>query len=239
MEDRIAALKAKYAKIPPIITKKGGIKLEDNKPITFFVLFPETGEYSKRGIWVRPLGVHFVKGKQIVCSKLEETSEPCYICERIDELRAQGKDVFPYLAPEKYAMNVLERGEGTSRVFLAPSAVGREIIEIFDAGLHEENTNIFDPMKSTVWTVTRFKQDGTTQHTTDFEVEPVPIITGDNIEERISRILRAGANLDLHFKRLTLQEQRAPGPIDDLEASRSVTSRCSIARRLLRQSFGR
>jgi hypothetical protein len=211
-DDKIAALKAKYAKIPPIIIKKGEIKLEDNKPITFFVLVPETGEYSKRGIWVRPLGVHFIKGRgttaQIVCSKLEEPSEPCYICERISELKAQGKDVFKYLAPEKYAMNVLEQGEETPRVFLVPTAVGKEIIETFERCLNEEDINIFDPMKSTLWTVTRFKQEGITQHKTDFEVEPQPIITGDNVEERISRILRAAANLDLYYKRFTLQEQK-------------------------------
>jgi hypothetical protein len=209
-DDNIAALKAKYAGLSKnLFPQKGLLKIEEGKPLKFFVL---CGDYSTKGFWVHPVGVHYIKGKQIVCS--EEGKEPtttCYICERIREMRAGGlseNQIFPYLGPEKYAMNVLERGEETPRILLAPTAVGREIIETFEAVLNEEGINIFDPMKSTLWMVTRSKEAGRTQHKTDFEVEPQPIITGDNVEERIARILRAAANLNDRFRLPTLREQQ-------------------------------
>jgi hypothetical protein len=211
-DDKIAALKAKFSKVPDLFPQKGLIKIEEGQPLTFFVL---CGDYSSKGVWVHPVGVHYVKGKQIVCSEVysEEEKEPlpCFICERIREMRAGGipeNQVFPYLGPRKYAMNVLVVGEETSRVFLAPTQVGEEIYRTFETALIEKNSNIFDPMASTAWTVTRLKVGGKTQYSVVADPEPQLIVTGDGAKERIERILRSAANLDDRFRLPTLQEQK-------------------------------
>jgi hypothetical protein len=97
-------------------------------------------------------------------------------------------------------MNVLVRGEETSKVYLAPASVGEKIFNIWEAVLNEENINIFDPMASYAFTVTRSKQGAETRYEVDFDVNPTPIITGENLEERIARILKLAANLDERFK---------------------------------------
>jgi hypothetical protein len=112
---------------------------------------------------------------------------------------ASESQIFPYLGPLKYAMNVMVIGEETSRIYLAPTRVGEDIINGFDS---------FDPLKSTAYTVTRSKVAGKTQHTVVADAEPVPILTGDNSAERIARILRAAANLNDRFRLPTLQEQK-------------------------------
>jgi hypothetical protein len=66
-DDKITALKAKYAKIPNLFPQKGLLKIEEGKPVTFFVL---VGDYSTKGVWVHPVGVHYIKGnKSFVPSK--------------------------------------------------------------------------------------------------------------------------------------------------------------------------
>jgi hypothetical protein len=97
-------------------------------------------------------------------------------------------------------MNVLIKGEETPRVFLAPRTVGQEIIRIWEGVLNEDVINIFDPMASTAFTISRSKQGGETRYEVDFDVNPTPIITGENVEERIARILKSAANLDERFK---------------------------------------
>lgn len=57
-----------------------------------------------------------------------------------------------------------------------------------------------DPMASTAFTVTWSKQEGKTKYAVDRNVNPTPIITGDNVEERIARILKSAENLDMRFK---------------------------------------
>jgi hypothetical protein len=79
-----------------------------------------------------------------------------------------------------------------------------------------ENVNIFDPMSSTALTVTRWKREGKTRYEIDFDVSPTPIVTGDNAEERIARILKSAANLDERFKLpnvlLTSTKERSLSP---------------------------
>jgi hypothetical protein len=103
-------------------------------------------------------------------------------------------------------MNVLVRGEQSPRVFLAPATVGETIIRTWEAGM-QENINLFDPLSSVVWTVTRTTEAGKTSYTVEFGVEPIPIIAGDNVEERIAKILKSGINLDERFRLLPRSEQ--------------------------------
>jgi hypothetical protein len=57
-------------------SKKGLVKIEEGKPLTFFVL---ADEYSSKGIWVHPVGVHFINEKQITCSEEEEVLSLLYL----------------------------------------------------------------------------------------------------------------------------------------------------------------
>jgi len=107
--------------------------------------------------------------------------------------------IFKIRGPLKYAVNGVVKAEETPCVFLATQKVGEEIIEAW-AGMLEENVNIFDPMSSTALTVTRWKREGKTRYEIGFDVNPTPIVTGDNAEERIARILKSAANLDVRFK---------------------------------------
>jgi hypothetical protein len=122
-------------------SKKGLVKIEEGKPLTFFVL---ADDYSSKGIWVHPVGVHFIKGTQIACSEEEKVPAPCFTCERIREMRVGGSEIFPYLGPLKYAMNVLIKGEETPRVFLAPTRVGEDIIQDFDDGIKNDIKRFID-----------------------------------------------------------------------------------------------
>jgi hypothetical protein len=114
--------------------------------------------------------------------------------DKITALKAKYAKI-PNLFPQKGLLKI----EETSRIYLAPTRVGEDIINGFDS---------FDPLKSTAYTVTRSKVAGKTQHTVVADAEPVPILTGDNSAERIARILRAAANLNDRFRLPTLQEQK-------------------------------
>jgi hypothetical protein len=202
----IERLKAKYATMGSLFPQSDYLAIEPDKPVIFFVL---CGEYSAKGVWVHPCGVHFINKRQIPCSEQEKEPAACFICEKIRELRAKGvaeKDLFRYCAPIKYAMNVLVRGEQSPRVFLAPATVGEPIIRTWESGI-KENINFFNPLLSVVFTVSRTAEAGKTSCTVDFGVEPIPIIAGDNIEERIAKILKGGANLDERFRLPTREEQ--------------------------------
>jgi hypothetical protein len=202
----VTRLKAKYATMAPLFRQSDYLTIEENKPVTFFVL---SEEYSSKGVWVHPVGVHFVNKKQIVCSEVAEAC-PCLICEKIREMEKQGvpePQIFRVRGPEKYAMNVVIKGESRSRVFLAPRTVAAEIVGAFESEI-AKNVNIFDPLAATPWTVTRLKKsDGQTQYTVSAGLESFPILTGDNAEEKIAKILRSGANLDERFRLPTRSEQ--------------------------------
>ena len=202
-------LKLKYAAMPPLFSQSDYLNIEENKPVTFFVLCEQ---YTSKGtVWFLPVGVHFVSKRQIVCAEVAE-ADPCFVCEKIREMEKQGvpeSEIFRVRGPRKYAMNVLVRGEQSPRVFLAPATVGTEIVATWEAALNEENVNIFDSMASTAWTVTRTKEGRNTHYNTDFAVELVPIITGDNVEARITTILKSAANLDSRFRLPTREEQEA------------------------------
>jgi hypothetical protein len=200
----ISALKARYAGLSAKLFPARGnlLVIEDNKPVTFYVLMNPDRDYSSKGVWVHPVGVHFVEKQQIVCSEVEEAG-PCSVCERIRDMESQGfqeAQIFRIRGPKKYAMNVIVKGEEISRIFLATATVGEEIFRTWKAVWDEEGINIFDPLASTAWTVTRLKQDGKTRYEVDFEIKPAPIIIGDNAEERIARILKSALNLDERFK---------------------------------------
>jgi hypothetical protein len=204
----VTRLKVKYAAMPPLFPQSDYLTIEENKPVTFFVL---CDEYSSKGVWVHPVGVHFVNKKQIVCSEVAKAG-PCFICEQIREMEKQRvpePQIFRVRAPEKYAMNVLIKGETRSRVFLAPRTVAEEIVGAFESNI-AKNINIFDPLAATPWTVTRLKQsDGQTQYTVEAAFESLRIVTGDNAEERIAKILRCGANLDDRFRLVSRSEQES------------------------------
>jgi hypothetical protein len=204
----IDALKAKLAGRPPIIRPSDYLTIEENRTITFFVLCEEYTE--KGGVWILPVGVHFVSGKQVPCSEVADAG-PCYICEQIREMERQRvpeHKIFPIRGPIKYAMNVLVRGEEVPQVFLAPTTVGARIFDEWER-IIKNDVNIFDPMASTAFTVMRSKRDGKTEYTVDAAIEPAPIVTGDNVEERIAKILKAGFNLDDRFRLPTREEAEA------------------------------
>jgi hypothetical protein len=51
----IAMLKARFAAMPKLFPDKNGmLTIEDNKPVTFYVLI---GEFSSKGMWYHPVGV--------------------------------------------------------------------------------------------------------------------------------------------------------------------------------------
>jgi hypothetical protein len=210
-EDRIETLKRKHAGLhEKLFPKKGLFRIEEGKPETFFVL---ADEYSSKGLWYHPVGVHYIKGKLIVSAEVAGGEVgSCFIFERIREMRAGGSpesEVFPYLAPEKYAMNILVQGEEVPRLWVVPTRVGLDIIHAWEDRMEEKpSVNIFDPFESTAYTVTLSKEAGRTQYTVVAAATPAPIVTGDNVEEKISRILRAGANLDYQFRVPALQDQR-------------------------------
>jgi hypothetical protein len=199
-------LKRKYAAMPPLLfSGTDYLNIEVGKPVTFFVL---CGEYSLKGVWVHPVGVHFVAKKQLPCSEIAKAGA-CYLCEKIGELRTKGvpeKDLFRFGAPIKYAMNVLVRGELRSRVYIAPATVGETIIRTWESGIIED-INLFDPLASVLWTVTRTTEAGKTTYRVDFGVELAPIVGGDDVESRIAKILESAANLDRRFRLPTREEQ--------------------------------
>lgn len=107
-------------------------------------------------------------------------------------------------------MNVLVRGEEVSRILLAPTQVGLDIIQAWEEQTFDAkpSVDIFDPLAATVWTVTRTKEAGKTHYLLAVDFKSSPIVTGDNAEGRIARILKSGANLDIRFRLPTLQEQK-------------------------------
>jgi hypothetical protein len=175
------------------------LTITDNNPVTFHVLL---GDWSAKYGRIHPCGVHFVDGKQIVCKEIAEAGT-CFVCERIRKMKREGvpeSQIFPICGPKKYGMNVLVRGEESPRVYLATALVGEEIARTWERRLDESKVDIFDPMASFVWTVTRSKQAGRAHYQVSLDNNPVPIVTGNNAKERIERILKSAANLDERFK---------------------------------------
>jgi hypothetical protein len=182
------------------------LKLEYGKPYSFFVLY---GNYSSEGpVWNYPVGIHFIKGivstARIVCTEVTKGT-PCYICEQLAEMRARAENTYRFEGPAKYAMNILVRGEEIPRVFVAPATVAAEIRRVLMEGV-EAGIDFLDPKASVAWSVIRSKQDGETRFTTTWADELEPIITGDDMEAHIERIIQSGVKLDQKFK--------LPGPGD-------------------------
>jgi hypothetical protein len=196
----LAALKARLAKASVMAGRSDSLlTITDYNPVTFHVLL---GDWSVKCEWVHPCGVHFVDKKQIVCREIAEAGT-CSVCERIRTMERQGvpeSQIFPIRGPKKYAMNVLVKGEQSPRVFLAVASVAEEIMRTWEAELDESSVNIFDPMASWSWTVLRSKQEGRAHYQVSLDKNAMPIVTGDNAEERIERILKSAANLDDRFR---------------------------------------
>lgn len=196
----ISELKRRFAKATVLEGRGTSIlKIEDDKPVTFFVL---AGNWSEKYGWLLPCGVHFVDGKQIVCREIAEAGT-CSVCERIRRMEREGvpeSQIFPIRGPKKYAMNVLVKGEQSPRVYLAVASVGEEIARTWEAALDESNVNIFEPMASFACTVTPSKREGRAHYEVSIAQTSEPIVTGDRAEERIERILQSAANLDERFK---------------------------------------
>jgi hypothetical protein len=193
----IAELKKRMPSSAQLFPKRSDwLVVEEGKPVTFFVLCEQ---YSSKGVWFHPAAVHFDKKKMTVCSELPEMLGACPVCDRVRAMKAAGTNSFRIEASVKFAVNVLVRGEETPKVFLAPRTVAVEIIRAFE-GMLEEKLNIFDPHASHGFTVNRSKANGRTVYEVDVALEPEPIIVGGDVEKRIERILKAGANLDQRFR---------------------------------------
>jgi hypothetical protein len=202
------SLKAKYAAVPSLFSGSDYLNVAVGKPVTFYPLCEEYT--SKSTLWYLPVGVHFVNKRQVVCSQVAGAG-PCYVCERIREMEKRGvpeSEIFRVRGPAKYAMNVLVKGELSPRVFLAPATVAGEIVDAWK-GMLDENINIFDPLASTAFTVTRSNQGEDTRYEVDCDVNSTPIVSGEDAEGRIAKILKSAANLDHRFRLSTWEEQEA------------------------------
>ena len=231
----INELKAKYAAISgKVITNRRDnfFKLEANRPATFFVLL---SEYSSRGVWIHPIATHFL-GRRYSCSNITEANS-CYICEQLlvleeelaslkaecdekaksnpNEAAALGvqinefeKRISSARAQEKYAFNILVKGEEIPRIFEAPKSVAGPIVQVFETVLEEENINIFEPTAATAFTVTKEGENLLTRYKVITAPRPVPILTGENRDERIAKVIAAGFNLDERYKLPTADELR-------------------------------
>jgi hypothetical protein len=131
--------------------KRGLVKIEEGKPLTFFVL---ADDYSSKGIWVHPVGVHFIKGKRIACSEEEKVPAPCFICERIRDMRAGGSEVFPYPRLVEKRDERSDQGGGNTSCVSRTHESRRGYIQDFDDGI-KNDINIFEPSKSTAYNLTR------------------------------------------------------------------------------------
>jgi hypothetical protein len=231
----IDELKAKYAAISgKVITSRRDnfFKLESNRPVTFFVLL---GEFSSRGVWIHPIATHFL-GRRYSCSNITEPNS-CYICEQLilleeelASLKAEceekqksnpheaaslviqinefEKRIQSARAQEKYAFNILVKGEEIPRIFEAPKSVAGPIVQVFETVLEEENINIFDPVAATAFTVSKEGENLLTRYKVITAPRPVPILTGENREERIAKVISAGFNLDERYKLPSTDELR-------------------------------
>jgi hypothetical protein len=231
----IEELKAKYAAISgKVITSRRDnfFKLEQNKPVTFYVLL---SEYSSRGVWIHPIATHFL-GRRYSCSNITEPNS-CYICEQLllleEELgvlkqeceeksklipaEAQAltiqinefeKRIQSARAQEKYAFNILVKGEEVPRIFEAPKSVAGPIVQVFETVLEEEGINIFDPLASTAFTVSKEGENLLTRYKVITSPRPAPILTGEDRDARIAKVIAAGFNLDERYKLPTTTELR-------------------------------
>jgi hypothetical protein len=197
----ISSIRAKLGKSKVLSERSNSmLTIEDNEPVTFFVLF---GNFSSSEFGVfHPVGLHYVHKQQIVCREIASAGV-CSVCERIREMEKQGipeSQIFPIRGPLKYAMNVLVEGELSPLIFLATKAVGEEIIGTSQTEYARDGVNVFDPAASWTWTVTRSKRDGRAHYEVDRNETPKPIVTGEKAEEKIEMILKMAANLDERFK---------------------------------------
>lgn len=223
----INELKAKYAQVAgKVITNRRDnfFRVESNKPVTFFVLL---SEYSSRGVWIHPVATHFL-GRRYSCSNVVEPNS-CYICEQLaameeelvamkheceevqktEPLQAQQravqitefeKRIQSARAQEKYAFNILVKGEETPRIFEAPKSVAGPIVQVFETVLEEENINIFDPLAATAFTVTKEGENLLTRYKVLTAPRPTAILTGEDRDARIERVIQSGFNLDERYK---------------------------------------
>jgi hypothetical protein len=223
----IDELKAKYSAIAgKVITSRRDnfFRIESNKPVTFFVLL---AEYSSRGVWIHPVATHFL-GRRYSCSNVVEPNS-CYVCEqlvaleeeltvmkqeceekqKISPLEAQQlavqiaefeKRIQSARAQEKYAFNILVKGEEIPRIFEAPKSVAGPIVQVFETVLEEENINIFDPLAATAFTVTKEGENLLTRYKVLTAPRPIAILTGEDRDGRIERVIAAGFNLDERYK---------------------------------------
>jgi hypothetical protein len=231
----IEELKQKYAAISgKVITSRRDnfFKLESNKPVTFYILL---SEYSSRGVWIHPIATHFL-GRRYGCSNITDPNS-CYICEQLllleEELavlkgeceekqktnphEAQAlavqitefeKRIQSARAQEKYAFNILVKGEEIPRIFEAPKSVAGPIVQVFETVLAEENINIFEPTAATAFTVSKEGENLLTRYKVITSPRPAPILTGEDREARIAKVIAAGFNLDERYKLPTTTELR-------------------------------
>lgn len=235
----IEELKALHAKIPggKLVQdrKNQFFRIEENKPVTFFVLLNEHG-YSTRGIWCHPIATHFI-GKRIGCTNVDSLSDnTCYVCEQIalleenlqdlkQEADAALKDELPegeillvqaqnmektiqqIRSQQKWALNILVKGEEVPRILEAPKSVMDVLANTFESALKEDGINIFDPTQCTAFTVTKTGKSLNTKYAVVASPRPTSLVSGADRDERIARILKAGVNLDERYKLPTRTEQ--------------------------------
>jgi gp32 DNA binding protein like len=241
----VEELKAAYVSLPSKVIKGRSdhfLRIEENKPTTLFILvggsdsFPDTAAdgYSSKGIWVHPIGTHFL-GRRIGCTNLSNPNS-CFICEQVRELEAkftalkQDRDEVTKSDPdegnkmllqvqecekqlqsircqERYAINVLVKGQDIPVVYEAPKSVAEPIYQMFETALTEDGFNIFDPLQAIAFTISKAGKGLATKYSVTPSPRPLSIITGERQDERIKKALLAAANFDEKYKIPTRTEQ--------------------------------
>jgi hypothetical protein len=170
-----------------------------------------------------PIDTHFLK-KRIVCTYISDPTS-CYICERLkgleedlaalkqdtdevtrtdpgrgNKMLSQAQDYEKQMQDiachQKYAINILVKGQDVPVVYEADKRLAGQINQVFETSLKEDGINIFDPLLATAFTVTKIGKGLATKYTVIPSPRPEPIITGERQEERIKAALLAGIDFD-------------------------------------------
>lgn len=237
----VEELKQAYAKLPGKLIpdrRDAFFKIEENKPVTLFVLaggcesFPDIKPegYSSRGVWVHPIGTHFLSGKRTLCTDVTDPNS-CFICEQLrtleenlegfkeeaarllkeDETSEEASSILKRVEEQeeelkkirrqdRFVMNVLVKGKEVPTIYEAPKTVADAIWNMFDRSLMEDGINILDPMQATSFTIERKGKGLNTKYSITPSPRGVAIITGADQVEKIKKALNSAADLDSRYK---------------------------------------
>jgi hypothetical protein len=114
--------------------------LKGSKPLTFFVL---ADDYSSKGIWLHPVGVHFIKGKQVACSEKEKVPAPCFYLRTDSRDESRGERSLALRRLVEMRDELSDQGGGNTSCVSRTHEIGENIIQDFDDGI-KNDINIFD-----------------------------------------------------------------------------------------------